>query len=216
MSTSLPLFPRHPEDGFEMADPYPMSARAQRALLGQVRVICPSDSVAGDHAEAIALHVRRVLRYMHPLTALGFVVTVHLLAWSPLWRFAGLTTLHRLPRERASAILDGMAHSRVAGIRMLVVALRGVVLSTYFDQARVHEALGYEPVPFLAERVALRGRILAGEEPTASDAIVVSPGPPGPPAVAVRAPSPPRPPHAAPRGPSDLEAGMAMTKGATS
>ena len=162
---------RHPDDGWMLADPWPMGAGTRRALAGVIRALCPHALADDGLEEVVALHVRRLARYLHPTSAHGLVLTIHLLAWAPLWRFAALRPLHRLPPERGARVLESMAQSRFAAIRMLVVALRGLVLSTYFDQDRVHRAIGYAPVPFLEQRITLRKKIMAGGALVPSDAI---------------------------------------------
>lgn len=128
----------------------------------------------------------------------GFVLTVHLLDWAPLWRLQSWHRLRALPPARAAAVLDGLAESRLAVLRQLIMAARGVVLSTYFDQPQVHAALGYDPEPFLRGRLALRARLLAGQPATPSDRI-------GPfsthivPDLALPAPDAPRGARVAPR-----------------
>jgi hypothetical protein len=52
-------------------------------------------------------------------------------------------------------------------LRTLVLAVRGVILSAYFDQNEVHRAIGYSPLPFLTRRMALRRRLLGREPSTA-------------------------------------------------
>ncbi|MNC92104.1 hypothetical protein D3C83_84730 [compost metagenome] len=53
-----------------------------------------------------------------------------------------------------------MVHGRYAFLRTLVVAVRGLVLSAYFDQDEAHKALGYAPIPFIRERIQRRQLLL--------------------------------------------------------
>jgi hypothetical protein len=115
-----------------------------------------------DLEDRIELHVRRLMRYFPPLVGFGFLFAIHLVDWAPVWRFAALSRIGRLDQARAERILDGLGASRVPAIRTLILGIRGVVMSTYYDQDEVHAAIGYAPIPFLRERIALRERIVAG------------------------------------------------------
>ena len=44
-------------------------------------------------------------------------------------------------------------------------------MSFYFDQDYVHRELGYAPLPFVSDRIALRRRWVEGEELTPGDEI---------------------------------------------
>lgn len=160
---------RHPNDGWIFADPYPMWASTTRALRGLVRAMCPG--LAGfelsDGEERVELHVRRMLRYMPPIVASGFVLAVHLLDWAPIWRLAAVSRIQRLPQLRAERVLMDMIESRSALVRTLLLAVRGITLSTFYDQDETHRAMGFHPLPFLSDRVELRRRLLMA--PRASD-----------------------------------------------
>jgi len=47
---------------------------------------------------------------------------------------------------------------------MLMVGPLGLFMSTYFDQDYAHEAIGYDPVPFVQERIDRRRRLLGEAE----------------------------------------------------
>jgi hypothetical protein len=47
----------------------------------------------------------------------------------------------------------------------------GLFMSNYFDQDYAHRAIGYDPVPFIDERIELRRKWVEGEEPTADEEI---------------------------------------------
>ncbi|MCA9529894.1 MAG: hypothetical protein KC543_07140 [Myxococcales bacterium] len=164
---------RHPNDGWQLAEPYPLGGPSQRALDAIVRAMLPPPPApqAPDMHERVATHVRVSLQYLPRWTARGFVVLLHLLNWSPLWRLRAFATCSRLPRETASDVIDGIAQSRFLWLRMLALAPRALVLSTYFDQDEVHAGLGYAPKGFLRERIALRQRIEAGQRAAAADEI---------------------------------------------
>jgi hypothetical protein len=108
---------------------------------------------------------------MPALTAIGFVLAIHLLEWAPLWTFMAFSRLSRLDATRADEVLSRLDESRIGLVRTMMIGMRGVILSTWFDQAAVHEALDYEPAAFMRERIALRSRIVGGGEAGSSDRI---------------------------------------------
>lgn len=164
---------RHPDDGWQLADPFPMDGASRRALRGILRALCPPPPAPSppDLEDRLELHVRRLLRYMPLPIALGFFLAIHLLDWSPVWRGVALRRVQHLDKARAERLLTDIGMSPSPLVRVLILAARGVALSVYFDQDEVHEAIGYRPVPFLVERIAVRRRLLAGEAPRPEDAV---------------------------------------------
>jgi hypothetical protein len=156
---------RHPDDGFRLAEPYPMSERSLRVLQALADAILPPPPAPRGPAidERVIRHVRVLLQYMPRITAFGFVLLLHLLNLAPVWRLAHVRPLTRLSVAEASAVLHGIAISRILPVRMLMLGPKGVLLSGYFDQDEVHAALGYEPLGFFRDRIALRARLVAGE-----------------------------------------------------
>ena len=154
---------RHPDDGWLLADPYPMSETARRALRGVIHAICPPPPApqSPELVDNVELYVRRFMRYMHPVAARGLWLTFLLLDFLPLLLLKG-RRLQKLEREQAASLLTWLSHSRLGVVRLLCTGVRGAILSGYFDQDEVHKVLGYTPIPFISERTALRQtRLLA-------------------------------------------------------
>lgn len=172
---------RHPRDGWALADPVPLSAGSERALIGLVRALLPPPPAPHpDDIEArVALHMRRMLHYMPAATRHGFVWLLHLLDWAPVWRLRAPSRLSRLPQADASRVLASIAQSRWAGLRLLLLGPKAMVLSTYFDQDEVHAALGYQPRGFIEGRIARRAELLASGALGGSPAEARSRGPEG-------------------------------------
>jgi hypothetical protein len=168
---------RHPDDGFQMAEPYPMGAASVRMVRGQVLAMIPLAPAPAepDLVDRIVAHVRVMMQYMPRLTARGFLLTMWLLELAPLWRFQALGRLSRLPRAKAHAVLRGLAASRLLPLRLLMLGPQGLILSTYFDQDVVHRRLDYEPRGFTRERIALRQKLEAGEAAASSDHLPAPP-----------------------------------------
>lgn len=159
---------RQPDDGWVRAEPWPMSASTQAALLGVVRAVCPPAGSGAPTDEAMLLEVVRRVRasmpYMSPLAAWGLVALFRLLDLAPLWRLRGVRRLRRWPAEQGAALLDDLGHSRVGLLATTVIAARAAVMTAYFDIPAVHDAIGYSPVPFMRERIAARRTLLASAE----------------------------------------------------
>lgn len=156
---------RHPDDGWRLAEPLPMSAASERALEGVVRALLPPRPAPRtlELDRRVTTHVRRMLRYMLPPLALGFVLLIRLLDLAPLWRFQAFSRLSKLEPAEGSKILQGIATSRFMLLRLMMLGPKAVVLSTYFDQDECHAVLDYEPKGFLRERIQRR-EVLVAEE----------------------------------------------------
>jgi hypothetical protein len=167
VATPSRVLARHPDDGFILAALYPLGSNAKRALFALIAAFCPPAPAptAPDMAERIADHVRRFMAYMPPLSARALWFCILLLDWSPVFLFRAPSRLQKLPTARASLLLSEMVSGRLAFMRTIVVAVRGLVLSAYFDQDEVHRAMGYEPIPFLTERIARRKQLLLEPAP---------------------------------------------------
>lgn len=167
---------RHPNDGWKLAQPYPASAATERALAGLVRTLLPPPpaprSAEIDHD--ITRHVLVMVQYMPPALRLGFLFLVRLLDWSPVWRFAGLSRLSRFDVERGSQVLQGIATSRFILLRLLMLAPKAMVLSTYFDRDEAHAVLGYEPKGFLRERITRRETVMREQPELFEDEAVMA------------------------------------------
>ncbi|MFT3926136.1 MAG: hypothetical protein QM778_26565 [Myxococcales bacterium] len=176
---------RHPQDGWCLADPAPLSAASERALKSVVWALLPPPPAPrpADIEARVERQVRCMMQYMPPALRLGFVLLVRLLAWAPVWRFHAFKRLSSLPQAEASRVLAGIALSRVLPLRMMMLAPKAIVLSAYFDQDEVHAVLDYEPRAFIRERNLRREEILAeeqraqaqdGERPKKSKLVVLS------------------------------------------
>ncbi|HMR08521.1 MAG TPA: hypothetical protein PKA88_22225 [Polyangiaceae bacterium] len=158
---------RRSADGFQEAAPYAMGSYTRRVFRAIIRCLMPpppapsSDAIL-DEVESV---VRNWMPYMLPISARGLWLSILILDFAPLFLFVAPSRLHRLPQAQASTLLSEMVHGRFAFLRLLVVAMRGVVLSAYFDQDEVHRAIGYRPVAFMRDRIALRDELLSPKPP---------------------------------------------------
>jgi len=157
-----PKLKRHPDDGWRLAEPYPMSSALLDSFRALVQAICPPPPApwSPEIARRVELYVRSFMQYMHPIVARALCVAIALLDWAPRFLFVSTRRLKRLDPREAGRVLARLAHARFSLLRSLVLAVRGVILSAYFDQDEVHRALGYSPIPFLTNRLSLRQRLL--------------------------------------------------------
>jgi hypothetical protein len=156
---------RHPQDGWTLADPAPLSRASERALHHLVWALLPPPPAPrpADIEARVERQVRCMMQYMPATLRFGFVLLLRLLNLSPLWRFRALKRLGGLSQEQASDVLTGIATSRLMPLRLLMLAPKAIVLSAYFDQDEVHAALDYEPRAFIRERTLERQEWLARE-----------------------------------------------------
>lgn len=161
----------HPDDGWQLADPWPMDENTRTAFHALIRAIMPPPPAPQpDHiVERIELGIRRILPYMATFTAVGFGAVVHFLDWAPVWRLKRAKRLRDLTPAEGSAVLKELAATRSAMLRNVLMGARGSILSMYFDQPEVQEAMGYHPVRFTKERVDLHNRLREGGQWDESD-----------------------------------------------
>jgi hypothetical protein len=154
-----------------------MSEPSRRAFRGLIRALCPPPPgpTLPDLEDRIEMHMRRMLQYMVPIVALGFVVALFIVDFSPIWRLRAFSRVQKMDHARAERMLREMGESRSPLIRMLILGVRGLVLSTFYDQDEVHAAMQWKPLPFFDERVALRQRLLRGELSRAEDSLIPEP-----------------------------------------
>ena len=164
-------FGRHPDDGWQMVDPFPMSFTTRRALRAIADAMLPPPPAPRppDILDRIEYQVGVTLACMPWVNAMGFKAMVRIVDLSPMWLGRSGDPLYLLPRTDADEILEVLASSRVQAITQIVMAMRGAILSTYFDQDEVHAVMDYEPIGFMRARIALRERLKRGEVATAED-----------------------------------------------
>ncbi|HAN31809.1 MAG TPA: hypothetical protein DCQ06_09455 [Myxococcales bacterium] len=173
------LLDRFPDDGWVRARRWSPSQGMVNAIYGLIGAICPgrSDGAPADKSvyDAVFVQMVQTFPYMSRLARMGLPWIIRVLDWSPIWRFEGVVRLQSLPPEQGSAVLDRVASSRFALLRTFVTAARAAVLTAYFDLPVVHDALGYDPVGFMRERIALRRRLEAGKVSEQTDLLQPSP-----------------------------------------
>lgn len=162
---------RHPDDNFRLADPYPMGRASLRVLRALIMALCPPRPAPSSEAllGRVEVGARRFMRYMHPVVARGLVVGLFIIDFLPLFTLKSVCRLHRLDHERARSFVYRIARSRIRPLAALLGAIRSLVLSLYFDQTEVHDAIGYYPLQFQRHKVARRLELLDGPATAAAD-----------------------------------------------
>ena len=165
------MLQRHPDDEWTLAVPMKVSARTRRVLLTLAGAILPPRPRTDTTLEDVTQHALVCLRYMPWSTGAFFILGMHILNWSPLWRLRGVRPLTALRTDVARRHLTGVTQSRWLAVRMLMMGPLGLFMSSYFDQDYVHRELEYDPTPFVAERIELRRKWVEGQEPGTDDEI---------------------------------------------
>lgn len=164
---------RHPEDSYPIAPPYPVGAATEHAIRSVMRVLLPEGDAprSAELDERVYNQMLVSLQYMSKSTAQGILSVFHLLEWIPITRFGRPRRLSKLTRAEGSAIFNSIEASPLLPVRLLLLAPKALILSSYFDQPEVHEVLGYYPRKFTLDRIALRERIVAEGGADESDEI---------------------------------------------
>lgn len=178
LATTTELAVRHPSDGWTPARPYPLGRAGRRALHGLIRLMCTTEGAPSvdPMMERLELQIRTLLRYMPRPVSWAVRAGIVLVDHSPRLLLASPRRLSGLDPAAGAQVLRRLATSPLRPVRELVQALRGLVLSTYFDQSEVHAAIDYAPGTFMRARIALRQRLLAGETVEAGDWIPLPAG----------------------------------------
>ena len=171
------LVTRHPQDGWVAAAPYPLGRAGRRAMRSVIRLMCPPAPAPSVEPmmERVETHILRLLRYMPRVVAWGVRAAFVLLDHAPRLLFASHRRLSGLSPEAGSLVLARLAASPFGPVLEAIKAIRGLVLSSYFDQDEVHEAMHYAPGTFMRERIALRERLKRGSAPEPGDTIAPPP-----------------------------------------
>ncbi len=155
-----PVVKRHPDDGWSLAAPRKVSRRLRCVLTTLADAILPANPRLDDTVEVVVQHALVSLQYMPRSSAATFLWAMRLLNWSPLWRLRGIRPLTRASRSEVRRHLNAVTRSRWLPVRLLMYGPVGLFLSTYYDQDYVHEAMNYDPRPFVEERIRHRQQLI--------------------------------------------------------
>ncbi len=165
---------RHPRDGWVFAEPFPMTRGQVRKFHGLIRAMCPTEPHVPDLEARIEDQVRRMMRYMQPFIAVGFMAALEVLDAAPLF-MGKWKRLQHLPQAEASEVIGRLADAPIGPLSDLVVAARAATIAPFYDLDEVIEHVGFRPVPFMRERVALRQRLVAGGAGAARETDAIGP-----------------------------------------
>lgn len=157
--------------GTVLGRPYPMGRTGVCSLRALARIACPDAIDVPDLEERVETRVRTMMRYMPRPAAWGLRFGFMLVDWAPRLLFRSVRRLRNMPIDRARALFHELCESSFTPVRTLMYAVRGILLSTYFDFDEVHRELGYTPAPFMKQRISLRNRLLEGVGASESDMI---------------------------------------------
>jgi hypothetical protein len=161
-AVSLPILDRHPDDGWVLARPYPMRRGVLRALRGLiVHMLPPAPSPRSPEMLARVEEQARIhMVYMPRIAAFGLCIALVFLEWAPRLMFKSHRRLSKMDTASANEILERLSQSRISLVATMMLGVRATIMSSFWDQDESHRLLGYNPQPFLAERKALRLRLI--------------------------------------------------------
>ncbi len=153
------------DNNWTLADPFWLPGMVRGPLRGLIRVVCPlkAGPQVPDLVDRIEQQTRVHMAYMNPFVAIGLCLIFVLMNLSPLWRLRSWRTLASLSvtdRQRAVAILADLQRSHSFLLLQMMLAVRGTLLTAYYDQPEVHNALGYHPIPWIRDRIAHRRQLV--------------------------------------------------------
>src|SRR5690606_40971105 len=92
---------RHPEDGYPIADPYPVDETTKKAIRSLMRVLLPEGDAprSPELDDKVYDQMLVGLMYMPAQSAKGILAVFRLLEWAPVWRMKGRKPLSALPRD---------------------------------------------------------------------------------------------------------------------
>lgn len=155
-----------------------MSKAMVARFHGLIRALIPTGPTAPvvpNVEQRIEEQVRRMMRYMQPFIATGFLATLVVLDMAPRWMGRSWKRLQDLPPEVAGKLLSDIQHGPIAPLSDLVVAARAAVMAPYYDLEEVGQHIGWDPAPFMEGRVALRARLLMARAGAASPDDAIGP-----------------------------------------
>lgn len=113
-----------------------------------------------DIEEEVVRDARRILFEFPLFYRWGFLLGILFLEYSPFLFGFGLSRFTRLKHDLQSKYVDDWAHSRIIAKREFFKGVKGLILIVYFSDRQVWEYIGYDPDPHLAERIALRDKLV--------------------------------------------------------
>jgi hypothetical protein len=136
--------------------PARLSEASRRRLRAVAAIVAPSRDLGFDAGEATVTFVAAFLPYLPPLMRRGFPVGLVILDFLPILLFANFSRMSKLSVDARRAFLQGLFSSRIALVRELWHAIRGLVACAIYSRPEVHKALAYAPQGFIDEMVKFR------------------------------------------------------------
>lgn len=141
--------------------------KTSRAILASLAgTVLPAEGRDKDTIGYVVRFVDDFVPFMPALMRRGFPLGLLLLQWGTLVTLVALKPFTLLSDRVRERYLHRWAKSPIALFRALAQGVRGLILSAYYEQPKVHRALGYTPKEFLEECRERRAALIdaQGEE----------------------------------------------------
>lgn len=138
--------------------------RTSRAIVASLAgTVLPKEGRDRETINYVVRFVDDFIPFMPALMRLGFPLGLRLMQWGTLVSLVALKPFTLLSDRVRERYLHRWAESPFALFRALAQGVRGLILSAYYEQPKVHQALGYNPAAFLVECRAKREALVAAE-----------------------------------------------------
>lgn len=138
--------------------------KTSRAIIASLAgTVLPAEGRDRDTIRYVVRFVDDFVPFMPALMRLGFPLGLLLLQWGTVVTAIALKPFTLLSNRMRERYLHRWAKSPFALFRALAQGVRGLILSAYYEQPKVQQALGYTPAAFLDECRIRRAALIAAE-----------------------------------------------------
>jgi hypothetical protein len=144
------------------AKPYKIPMRAAQIILmiSRALVFEPEDLNISNRDDALLRRCRSVLQELPVMYRMGFVMGIYLFDMCACIFGCGFKRFVHLSADKQSQYLDKCLTNKMFTVRNIMSGLRGLVMVCYFSIPEVGAYIGYDPHTHVAERIALREKLL--------------------------------------------------------
>lgn len=138
--------------------------RTSRAIIASLaKTVLPTEGRDRATIDYVVRFVDDFVPFMPALMRVGFPWGLLLLQWGTFVTMVAAKPFTLVSARVRESYLHRWAKSPFALFRALAQGVRGLILSAYYEQPKVYEALGYDPKAYLEECRARRAVLVAAE-----------------------------------------------------
>lgn len=138
--------------------------RTSRAIIASLAsTVLPREGRDRATINYVVRFVDDFVPFMPALMRLGFPLGLLLLQWGTFVTMVAAKPFTLVSERVRERYLHRWAESPFALFRALAQGVRGLILSAYYEQPKVYEALGYDPKAYLEECRTRRAALVAAE-----------------------------------------------------